>query len=106
MEQLIMPSDRFSPIDFLMEVRDLDDIKGIIQITTSCYNRSKEDPYFDKRKIKDGEELWIGKEITLNGKYYPPLEYPIRKVDDGYIVNRINDHEFSGKVAIIIDYEG
>lgn len=106
MERLVMPSDKFSPIDFLMEVRNLDDIKGIIQITQPCYNRSKEDPYFDIKEIKDGEELWIGEEITLNGKYYPPLEYLICKVDDGYIVNKIDDHEFSGEVVVIIDYEG
>ncbi len=113
---LTMPTELFSSIDFLFESRektgDLHSIKGVF-ITSKAYQRTCQDPFLKKispESDRTSKETWAGEAITINGKYYPPLEYTLFKTKNGVYIDTIDyngEHfEFDSVPYIVIDYAG
>jgi len=110
MIKLTLPKERFSPIDYFLEKEnELERVTGI-KLTTSSYARMKQDPYIHQDSNETGEyEKWVGEEITIGDKYYPPLIYFLSIQDDGgALVKRIEYEqkvfEFDHNYNVLIDY--
>ena len=86
--RLIVPPHRFSAIDYFLEEVDglSKEITGI-KLTVPAYNRMTEDPYLKCFNVLTIEgktfAYWVGEEITIEGKYYPPLRFTLLMLDDG-----------------------
>ena len=114
MTTLVLPKERFSPIDFFLEQCNPKETKGIV-LTNSAYMRMQEDPYIRLESTSDDDtEKWIGEEITINGKYYPPLTFYIHKTyhqSFGYkffvsIIHYGSDTYYFDVIPdVLIDYE-
>ena len=70
----ILPDDRFSSVDLFLEIVQLSpgllDETKCIMISQECVVAMLEDPYIE---YLDGS--WVGEEVTIEGKYYPPIQY-------------------------------
>ena len=109
MKYLVLPKDRYSCIDYYLENTENPKEEIGIKIEDSAYMRMKQDPYLRLIERTETEEKWLGDEVTLNGIYFPPLQFTIRKVEKGYIVLEIqNGSEVycysDSEISIVLQY--
>ena len=108
MTYLVIPKNRYSCIDWFLEKTENPQDEGGIKIEESAYERMKQDPYLRLMEYEGNIEIWIGDEVTLNGVYFPPLQFTIEKVEDGYLVLEIRNgtdvYSYSRDYSVILRY--